>query len=293
MRKIEHAHVNMHMHLNVHHGSSHIPGGVRHVHDSEAFDSPRPLAAKLQSTAPMNPRTIATIEARMGSSRLPGKVLMPAVGRPLLSLMVERMRRARYVDEVVVATTTSSKDDAIAALCTAEAIPFFRGSEEDVLGRVVAAGREFGAEVSVLLTGDCPLNDPIVVDQHVCAFLAARPHVDYVANCEVRSYPHGLDMQILAWQTLAESATITEGQNARRTFREHVGWYVRRHPERYRRLDVVAPPGLSNPAFRITLDYPEDYERIRAVYEALYPTNPCFSTVDVLDLGHKMGWIDS
>lgn len=239
-----------------------------------------------------HPRVVATIEARMGSSRLPGKVLKPAVGRPLLSLMVERVRRARYLDDVVVATTTSAKDDAIVDLCRSEAIPFFRGSEEDVLGRVVEAGRAFEAEVSVLLTGDCPLNDPLVIDQHVCAFLAAQPFVDYVANCEVRSYPHGLDMQVLAWRTLAGSADITAAPGTKRSFREHVGWYVRRHPERYRRLDVLAPPGLSNPAFRITLDYPEDYERIRDVYEALYPTNPRFSTTDILALAQRRGWVD-
>jgi spore coat polysaccharide biosynthesis protein SpsF len=242
---------------------------------------------------PSPTRIVATIEARMGSSRLPGKVLMPAVDRPLLSLMAERVRRARYLDEVVVATTTSPKDDAIVAVCRADGIPYFRGSEDDVLGRVVAAGREYGADISVLLTGDCPLHDPVVIDQHVAAFVAARPHVDYVANCEVRSYPHGLDLQVLAWTTLAESAEITGAAGTRRSFREHVGWYVRRHPECYRRLDVVAPPGLSNPAFRITLDYPEDYERIRAVYEALYPANPRFTTTDILALAQEKGWIDS
>src|SRR4051812_29101977 len=109
-------------------------------------------------------RVVATIEARMGSSRLPGKVLMKAVDRPLLSLMVERVRRARYLDEVVVATTSAERDSVIADLCQAEGIAVFRGSEDDVLGRVVAAGRAHGAEVSVLLTGDCPLHDPFVID---------------------------------------------------------------------------------------------------------------------------------
>jgi spore coat polysaccharide biosynthesis protein SpsF len=242
-------------------------------------------------------RVIATIEARMGSSRLPGKVLMKAVDRPLLSLMVERVRRARYVDEVVVATTTADRDQVIVDMCAAEGIAVFRGAENDVLGRVVDAGREHRAEVSVLLTGDCPLNDPFVIDQHVAAFLAARPHVDYVTNCEARSYPHGLDCQVLAWKTLAETAELSLDSPAlpdgRRPFREHVGWYVRRHPERYRRLDIVAPPGLSNPYFRITLDYPEDYERIRDLYQALYPGNPHFTTPDLLAVGRERRWIDA
>ena len=234
-------------------------------------------------------RIVATIEARMGSSRLPGKVLKEAVGKPMLLLMVERTRRARYLDEVVVATTTNEKDEAIASLCRENNIPYFRGSEENVLERVVEAGREYKAEVSVLLTGDCPLIDPYVIDQNICAFLAAYPNVDYVANCEVRSYPHGLDVQVLTWKTLAETVEFATTE----PFREHVGWYVRRHPERYRRLDIIAPPSLSNPFFRITLDYQEDYERIKAIFEELYPQNPQFTTVDILNYARQNRWIDS
>lgn len=234
-------------------------------------------------------RVVATIEARMGSTRLPGKVLMPAVGKPLLLLMVERVRRARYLDEVVVATTTNPKDDAIVDLCREHDIAYFRGSEEFVLERVVEAGRAFQAGVSVLLTGDCPLIDPYVIDQHVAAFLATSPHVDYVSNSEVRSYPIGLDLQVMAWETLA--GTVQYATTA--PFREHVGWWVRRHPEMYRRLDIIAPPGLSNPFFRITLDYPEDYERIKAIYEALYPANPAFTTAEILEFARSRGWIDA
>ncbi|MEH1960625.1 MAG: glycosyltransferase family protein [Nostoc sp.] len=233
-------------------------------------------------------RVIATIEARMGSSRLPGKVLKEAVGKPMLLLMVERVRRARYIDEVVVATTTNEKDEAIASLCSKHNIPYFRGSEENVLERVVETGRHYQAEVSVLLTGDCPLIDPYVIDQHICAFFAAYPHVDYVANCEVRSYPHGLDLMVLSWKTLAQTVDFASSE----PFREHVGWYIRRHPEQYRRLDIIAPPGLSNPFFRITLDYQEDYHRIKAIFEALYPQNPQFTTVDILNYAQQQGWID-
>lgn len=234
-------------------------------------------------------RVVATIEARMGSSRLPGKVLKKVLGKPMLLLMVERARRARYLDEVVVATTINEKDDVIAALCREQNIPYFRGSEENVLERVVEAGRQYKSEVSVLLTGDCPLIDPYVIDQNICAFLAAYPHIDYVANCEVRSYPHGLDLQVMSWNTLAETVEFATTE----PFREHVGWYVRRHPERYRRLDIIAPPGLSNPFFRITLDYQEDYERIKAIFEVLYPQNPQFTTVDILNYAQQQGWIDS
>lgn len=234
-------------------------------------------------------KIVATIEARMGSTRLPGKVLKKVLGKPLLLLMIERVRRARYLDEIVVATTIRERDDAIAALCDRHEICYFRGSEDNVLERVVEAGRQYKADISVLLTGDCPLIDPHIIDQHICAFLSARPHIDYVANCEVCSYPVGLEMQVLSWQTLAK--TLEFATTA--PFREHVGWFVRRHPDRYRRLDIIAPPGLSNPFFRITLDYPEDYERIKTIYEALYPENPEFTTADILDYARQQGWIDS
>jgi spore coat polysaccharide biosynthesis protein SpsF len=237
------------------------------------------------------PRVIATIEARMGSSRLPGKVLKEAVGRPMLQLMIERARRARTLDGLVVATTVSEKDEPIVALCRKLGVDLFRGSEDHVLARVVEAGRAHAAEVSVLLTGDCPLIDPFVIDHHVSAYLAARPFVDYVSNCEVRSYPHGLDLQVLAWQTLADTVAAAD-RAPTSAFREHVGWLVRRHPERYRRMDIVAPPGLSNPFFRITLDTPDDLARISAIFEALYPANPHFTTADVLELAKKRGWID-
>ncbi|MEM9543290.1 MAG: glycosyltransferase family protein [Cyanobacteria bacterium P01_E01_bin.42] len=232
---------------------------------------------------------VATIEARMGSTRLPGKVLKEAVGKPLLLLMLERVRLARYLDKIVVATTVQPQDDEIASFCDRYGINCFRGSEDFVLERVVEAGRQYGAEISVLLTGDCPLIDPYTIDQHVCAFLAARPHVDYVTNCEIRSYPHGLDLQVVAWKTLAETLNFAHTQSCR----EHVGWFIRRNPKHYKRLDIIAPSGLSNPFFRITLDYPEDYKRIQAIFAELYPKNPAFTTVDILNYAYQQGWIDS
>lgn len=235
---------------------------------------------------------VATIEARMGSSRLPGKVLLEAAGKPLLALMVERVRRSRYIDEVVVATTSGAREQPIVDLCRSLGIAFCRGSEDDVLGRVVDAGRAHQAEAMVLMSGDCPLIDPYVLDQHVAAFLGARPRIDLVTNAEVRSFPHGLDCQVMAFTTLAESEVITRPLGSTSPFREHVGWYVRRHPESYPRLDIVAPPALSNPFFRITLDTPADYERIKEIFETLYPTNRQFSTHDVLELGRQRGWID-
>jgi spore coat polysaccharide biosynthesis protein SpsF len=213
---------------------------------------------------------------------------MPAVGKPLLELMIERVRRSRYIDEVVVATTINANDDPIVDMCQQVGIVYFRGSEENVLERVVEAGRSQNATVSVLLTGDCPLIDPYVIDQCICAFLFSQPHIDYVTNAEVRSYPHGLDVQVIAWETLAQTLPTTDPG----PFQEHVGWYVRRHAEQYKRQDIIAPPGMSNPYFRITLDYAEDYNRIVAIYSRLYPHSPDFTSADILAFASEMTWLD-
>lgn len=212
---------------------------------------------------------------------------MGAAGKPVLLHMVERIKRSRYVDEVVVATTVEQRDSAIVEMCDTNGISCFRGSEDNVLERVVRAAEQYDAEVCVLFTGDCPLADPVIADQMICTFLSARDHVELVTNGEVRSYAHGFDLHVTAWKTLAESlvhATVPE-------YQEHVGWYLRRHPNKYRRVDVIAPPGLSFPYLKIALDEQKDYERIREIYEALYPADPTFSANDVMNYAHERGWV--
>jgi spore coat polysaccharide biosynthesis protein SpsF len=223
----------------------------------------------------MKQRIVCTIQARMTSDRLPGKVLMPAVGRPLLALMIERLQRAELVDDIVVATTTDPSSDPIEALARELGVGCFRGSEHDVLGRVLGAARAAEADLIVETTGDCPLIDPAVVDRVIEGFLEGG--VDYCSNVLERTYPRGLDVQVFPTAVLAEVDRLTQDP----ADREHVSLYIYEHPERYRRRNIhSARPDAGS--LRITVDTPEDLAVVRAVFEALYPQDPTFGFDEIM-----------
>lgn len=223
-------------------------------------------------------RAVITIEARMGSTRLPGKVMRPILGRPMLARMIERLRRVRRADAIVVATTTSPADQAIVDLTEELGVGVFRGSEDDVLARVLGAARAFGADLIVETTADCPLIDPQVIDQLIQTFLTND--VDYCANVLAPTYPRGLDAQVFPTRVLAEVAELTTDP----ADREHVSLYIYQHPERYRLLNVAS--GLDEAASRprLTVDTPADYELVTRVYHKLYPARPAFGLADILAL---------
>jgi spore coat polysaccharide biosynthesis protein SpsF len=223
-------------------------------------------------------KVVAIIEARMRSARLPGKVLRPAAGKPMLELLIERLRRGRRIDQIVVATTENPMDDVIEELTRRLDAGCFRGSEEDVLDRVLRAGQSVAADIIVEVTGDCPLADPEVIDRLVGVYLGKK--YDYVANVLKRTYPDGLDVQVFATALLAEVASLTQDP----ADREHVSLYIYEHPERYKLHNVESGLPEKYRAPRLTLDTAEDYELIAAIYEELYPKNPAFSLDDVLRL---------
>lgn len=208
-------------------------------------------------------KVVAIIQARMGSTRLPGKVLADVRGQPMLSYVVGRVRAAKTLDEVVVATTTKPADDVIAAFCRERGVDCFRGSEEDVLDRYNQAAREHAAEAVVRITSDCPLIDPEVVDKTVRAFLTEKPAPDYGSNSLVRTYPRGLDTEVMTFSAL-EAAWREARQPYQRT---HVTPYIYENPERFRILRVTGDRDYS--AYRWTVDTPEDLELVRAVYDRL------------------------
>jgi spore coat polysaccharide biosynthesis protein SpsF len=221
-------------------------------------------------------RIFATIEARMTSTRLPGKVLCEAVGKPMLELMIERVRRVPVLDGIVVATTENVEDAPIVALARRLGVGWYRGSENDVLSRVLEAAGSHNVDVIVELTGDCPLIDPDVIAETIEAYLAAD--ADYVSNILQRTYPIGMDTQVFATRVLADVARRTEDP----VDREHVSLFIYRHPEIYRLRNVAAPPPLTRPDLRLTLDTPEDLAVIRAVFEGLYPDKSDFGLADIL-----------
>jgi spore coat polysaccharide biosynthesis protein SpsF len=201
---------------------------------------------------------VAVIQARMGSKRLPGKVLKDLGGDTVLGRVVSRVRRCRLLNDLVVATSTAPADDVILHECSRLEISSFRGSEQDVLDRYYLAAREAQADAVVRITSDCPLIDPGVSDKTIQAFLDVGP--DYASNVLERTYPRGLDTEIV---TLA--ALECAWRDAREAYqREHVTPFIYEHPEHFRLLSVKGDHDYSQ--YRWTLDTPEDLEFIRAVY---------------------------
>ena len=206
--------------------------------------------------------TVAIIQARRGSTRLPGKILLPLLGEPMLTLVVRRVSRATTIDTTIVATTRRLEDDAIVDLGQREGWVVQRGSEDDLLDRYVEAARAHGAETVVRITSDCPLIDPAVIDRTVLAFRAGN--VDYASNTlEPRTYPRGLDVEVVAMHALERA--WREDRNP--AWREHATPYLYRHPERFRLLRVPGPVDRS--VHRWSVDTEADYQLICRIYDAL------------------------
>lgn len=235
-----------------------------------------------------DPGVIAIIQARMGSSRLPGKVLKDIVGAPMLMREVVRVRRAQTIGQVVVATTDELGDDPVAEVCRARGIPCFRGDPLDVLDRYYQAARLFGADTIVRLTGDCPLIDPQEIDRTVRAFFDAG--VDFAANRLPppwkRTTPIGMDTEVVSYEGLARGWRDAESKHAR----EHVMPYFYEQEGRFSVLLVDHVPDLSR--YRLTVDTPEDLSLIRLIYNHFDGTDE-FSLDDVIDLlKEHPEWVD-
>ncbi|MHB1328390.1 MAG: cytidylyltransferase domain-containing protein [Gemmatimonadales bacterium] len=223
-------------------------------------------------------KTVITVEARMRSTRLPGKVLRPILSQPMLALMIERLRRVRLADEIVVATTVHEADEPIVALAEALGVGCYRGSEDDVLSRVLGAATEAGAELVVETTADCPLIDPGVIDQVIQTFITND--VDYCANVLSPTYPRGMDVQVFPTAVLADVAAQTNDPDDR----EHVSLYIYQHPDQYRLLNVASGLDPAVASLRLTVDTPEDYELVSRIYQELYPIERRFTLHDILAL---------
>ena len=207
--------------------------------------------------------TVAIIaQARMTSTRLPGKVLMEVNGRSLIEIQLARLARAAHADRVIVATTTNAADDPIVALAERLGAGVHRGSEHDVLARYHGAAADAGATTIVRVTADCPLIDPAVVDRVIARF--AEGDVDYASSSLVRTYPRGLDVEAFSFAALDEA----HAEAVDPAEREHVTPFLYLRPERYR-LANVPYEGPDASRHRWTVDTPEDFELIRRMLEAL------------------------
>jgi spore coat polysaccharide biosynthesis protein SpsF (cytidylyltransferase family) len=218
------------------------------------------------------PLVVAIIQARMASSRLPGKVLADIAGKPMALHVVERTGRAKHVDLVVLATTEQASDDRLAKLCARENIACFRGKEDDVLDRYYQAAKQYQAATIIRVTADCPVIDPDVIDTVVQAF--QREGADYVSNVLPPTYPDGLDTEVFSFSTLErtwhEAKWLSE--------REHVTPYMR-NPDRFQVKNVTHSEDLSH--LRWTVDEPEDLEFMRSIFTVL--EGKPFTMADVLE----------
>jgi len=219
----------------------------------------------------------AILQARTSSTRLPGKVLKPILGHPMLSLQIERIQRSKKIDKLIVATSNDRSDNDIENLCINIQIPCFRGSLDDVLDRFYQTAMQYKPEHVVRLTGDCPLIDPEIIDKVINFFFECD--FDYATNSMVPcTFPDGLDVEIFRFTVLEKAwheAILP-------SHREHVTPFIRLHPEMFKVGYYKNEADLSH--LRWTVDEPEDFEFVSQIYKELYPQKPTFITEDILEL---------
>jgi spore coat polysaccharide biosynthesis protein SpsF len=221
---------------------------------------------------------VAVIEARMNSNRLPGKVMLRAAGKPMLEHLINRLRAVPTINRIILATTTNESDDTLVQFSKNKRIDCFRGSEDDVLGRVIGAADFAQADIVVGITGDCPIIDPKIIEHTIQMYMAND--CDFISNGHIRSFPDGMDTRVCSLETLKRSSMMTENT----LDREHVSLYIRNHPEIFKHLYLVAPPDLHWPELGLTLDEQRDYELLKNIIEYFEPINPLFGCRDVIEL---------
>lgn len=224
---------------------------------------------------------VTIVQARTTSSRLPGKVLMKIFDITVLELMMERLMRSRLAGTIVVATTTDAEDDSIEAICRQKEYFCFRGDKNDLLDRHYQAAKKYNADVVLKIPSDCPLIDAQVIDKVIHYFLDNQDKFDYVSNLHPATYPDGNDVEVMTMQALEKT-----WKEAKKDFeREHTTPFIWENPQLFRIGNVSWESGLDySMTHRFTLDYEEDYDFIKKIYEELYPLKQDFTLEDILSL---------
>ena len=218
---------------------------------------------------------IAIVQARMGSTRLPGKVLKRINNKFVLDYVIERLKFSNKINDVILATTTNKKDDVLERYSIKREVRYFRGSEEDVLSRYYHAAKKYGGEIIVRITSDCPLIDPEIVDNVINKHIDNK--ADYTSNVIKRTYPRGLDTEVFNFDVLSEAY-----KNANEKYQqEHVTSYMIEHPEKFKLQNIEAKGKLKRPDIRITVDTEEDFELIERIISHFNNLN--FKTEDIID----------
>lgn len=225
-------------------------------------------------------KTAIIVQARMGSSRLPGKVLKPILGRPMLSFQLERLQKVKQA-QLLVATTMKPADHAISKFCAENSIECYRGPERDVLARYYLAAKFVAADTIVRVTADCPLIEPELIDQALTIYQSLPAPMSYVSNMLEPTYPYGMAVEIFSFTSLQ----MAHENAALGAEREHVTPYLYWHPELFHLHSLTQKQNLSQ--HRWTVDTPEDFELVERLLSHLYPINPSFRSKDILKLLKK------
>lgn len=225
-------------------------------------------------------KVVVSIEARMNSSRLPGKMLMEIGNKPIIQHLVDRLRSCKTIDDIVIATTSNSADDPLVEWANNYKVKTFRGSEDDVLERVIDANHFMQSDIIVEITGDCPFTDPDIVDVGVNTFL--NNDIDYLTNCEIPSAPPGLFVQVFRFEDLKKIGNTVDDP----AVREHVSLYFYENPDKYKIFHLMTSAKLNLPeGVRIYLDYPEDLKFLSSLYDVLKNRGKeFFSAQDIADV---------
>jgi spore coat polysaccharide biosynthesis protein SpsF len=221
---------------------------------------------------------VSIVQARMGATRFPGKVLLDIEGRPMLWHVVDRLRRSRLIGRIVVATSLNGENDAVEDFCENNSIDCYRGSETDVLDRYYQTARLHDAAVIVRITADCPLIDPVVTDKVVSAYIKNRKNLSGASNIIARTYPRGLDTEVVSFKALEEC-----WRSARADYqREHVVVWIYENKDSYPMASVINNEDISG--LRWTVDEEKDIDLVREIYRRLYKKGSIFLMKDILDL---------
>lgn len=235
--------------------------------------------------SPKTPKIVIIVQARMGSTRLPGKSMKPIAGKPMLGYVIERLRHSRQAQALVVATTTEPQDQPIADFCDSMGVECFRGHPEDLLDRYKKAADLTQATVIVRVTGDCPLIDSAIVDKVIGRYLEIKP--DYASNTLERTYPRGMDVEVFSKDALDRAYAEAEWTAER----EHVTPYIYHHPDEFRLENVSLDKDQSH--LRLTVDTSEDFKLISLIIESLKNRHPNFTLDDILnEIKKHPEWID-
>ena len=221
-------------------------------------------------------KILCLLQARMSSSRFPGKIMKPILVKPMIQHILDSLSFSKMIDEIVVITSINSKDDILVEYLEKNNWKYFRGDENDVLKRYLDATIKFGGDYIVRVTADNPLLDPAIIDKVILT--TTKNKADYGSNNLIKSYPYGYYVEVISRKTLEE----IENKASSLMDREHVTLFIHKNKEKFKIINILAPAKLSHPDWRLTVDTSEDLELIKKIFENLYSENMPIKYKDVI-----------